>query len=115
MTPWGELAFRTFVSIAGVTIGSIAFVRGAEWLREKFRGGLTDVIHTTYAAIFAPCLVVAPAFYLITTAEGMVLGDDGLLFLGMTAVAWVLIMSLMLFVIISKVKKSSVLKSIDET
>lgn len=115
MAPWGELAFRTLISMVGITVATFAFVRGAEWLRQKFRGRLKDVIHTTYVVIVASCLVLAPTMYLITAAQGMVLGDDGLLFLGITGVAWLLTMALMLFVNFSLVKKSSILKSNDGT
>ncbi|OJW95510.1 MAG: hypothetical protein BGO62_08720 [Thiobacillus sp. 65-1402] len=105
MAPWGELAFRTLISMTGVTVATFAFVWSAEWLREKFRGRLKDVIRTTYVAIFASCLVLAPFMYLITAAQGMALGDDGLFFLAVTGVAWLLTMALMLFVNFSLVKR----------
>lgn len=105
MTPWDELIFRTLISVAGVTIGSTMYVRGAYRLRKIFQGGMSDVIHSTYAIICSVVLVSAPFIYLIMTAQGMVLGDDGWLFLGATAAVWLVAMAVMLLVIFYQKKK----------
>lgn len=115
MAPWDELAFRTLISMASVAVATFVFVWGAEWLRENLRGILKVVIHTTYVIIFASCLLLAPSFYLITTAQGMVLGDDGLFFLAVTGLAWLLTMALMLFINSSLVKRIRNSKSNHET
>lgn len=105
MTPWNELLFRALISWVGVAIFSFIYVEGANWIRRKFHGGLTEVIFSACGIICVSILILAPFIYLITAAQGMVLGDDGLIFLGATAVAWALSMAVAFYIIFPRIQK----------
>lgn len=101
MTPWHDLAIRTMLTLPCAAIGAVMYLRGTNCIRQKIHGGLLNLVLMTYGSIFSIILVVTPFIYLITTAQGMVLGGDGLLFLGATGLAWITSMGIILSIVLS--------------